>query len=1780
MSRRYAAVLGSKKNSSGGGGTNSKYTKFVTMVGNAINTTSDSAARVSRSSIWKYDAANYDGSPVFRLIANGKAASGKTLTVYLYDRTAAALVTGVTVSTTNTSNAFMRGPTFVPVDGHEYEIWDSGSGSQVRDAWIAITQEGGVDTETVLTISNGTRNTTSTTYADIAGQVIWQNTLFDGTVTVYLEGVLRTTSGATGYLELRQTSGTPVSVSGSEISYSGTSAGRVRSGALTLTAGATYIVRAKTGGSGTVYVDDARLVVKQVGATKTVTYIGLGVIRNTTAASLNTGQQFVWESDDFANLTSPTCNFEVDHGQSGGGTGTAILNDGSTNVFSQTVTTGTAELDKASFTPADGKTYTLYLGSSSTSYTHFLQQGRFIYDYGISTFTADPLAVTSEVSPLSGEKPLVVSCSAVATGGAEGAKTWKWEWRPSGGSTWTQFATTQTASLTLSDAGSFEVKVTVTDTAPTSVSTTKVVVVTNPATSAHSYIVDDAWYTQLQAALPAASNPSVHTITTNWKVLPDGTLRVQGGATVPSANKSTFDTPWGATFTVYTNLRVTGSVIGQIVGARNVIFRNLVIDNRSTAAVDGIRFLSAKDGTKTAVPVNIGFENCTIRGSMGSFPKLTWLGDSGPSFQWSSTYAYQQHDITSYNSLAYRALSNVPVGTLPTNTTYWAVVPQNIAGWGMRFSAHLYGKLTYATAADWDTDGTAANRPRAKRIWAKNTIIEWWGVDGIQGHAWDEFIMDNCQVGPNTCRLPMDRIGDGAGGRIDHYGMHADGLQSGCVRGLYMKDSRFSSNETVPLGNQNYNVILCAGDAWATGSIIGFWGNCDFRNGGQRQHINGSPNNAGVGFGWTQKPDTTSFKSGGGVVWLQQCNANSNSANDPAFDVTLFGTTAAAAANCTAVIDRCSIKKLADNDGGTDYAFPSDQVFLAGNSIATNASAYTQRTSIVVVGDCTISGTRLVTAGSPVTFTLDGLEAGVFVDWDFGLGDNCLLKGQTGSTATYTFPSTVVGGVLVTATVKKSNKAPRVKYYTVYFTDAADTDQYDEPPRSSATTLWPQKLSPRSYGEWQAYAASGYSIYLSGGSGQQYQRGGHWYHPDVAYISHDALSGPFMVKNLGRITKHCVAKGVRPISGYCSAGDPVDPNRVICIGYSEVPINPEQDYNGIYFSTDGGKTFTHRKAIATSNGAQDALGGNDRMFKSVICYDPTTKGASRAEVWYAGVILDEQQDDRGIFRSTNGGLDWTRTLLTTAAHGFPQCLKADSLGNIYWAGSKGLFWCSKAGAGASLSALGNLPAGKPIMSFDIGQNDVMWAVVSTTGGTAGTLTPTGMKLYKSENRGQQWTEYTLPNSKQPVYVAACPTVENRVFVLAVDTAFYTTNGGNDWIEAVEAPGSLWGNSILYSGATGLRHSRNYQSGVLWHPTNPAVLYGQFNTVHAYSHDGGATWRRGAGWNGYESKRSNDGIAFSYTDKNCFGYACIDVGFIATTNGGQYFNVKATPPAGTAGEAKWGNAAAVVNSNYMLFVDEDTVPRIHRYWNGTWQYSVATAAAAPKCLYIAVARDDTTKVWCGTKYSNNSGAAGSWTDIATLTNNGAKVRGMCEGSGSKAIWAIATRKIYRLDRSTNPNNTTWGLFATAPADIDSRVFAAHPTNPNICYVQYSDDLYKCEGGVFTSLGVKAKYNALAGRTTIGGIASVAVDPRYPDRIVCGMYDSGGPGILETRNGGQSWDDISGDIPRSSWLKVKISPMTGDIFIHRDFGCHVLPAYYDDANSLKNSPYVLQDLSAYA
>jgi photosystem II stability/assembly factor-like uncharacterized protein len=256
---------------------------------------------------------------------------------------------------------------------------------------------------------------------------------------------------------------------------------------------------------------------------------------------------------------------------------------------------------------------------------------------------------------------------------------------------------------------------------------------------------------------------------------------------------------------------------------------------------------------------------------------------------------------------------------------------------------------------------------------------------------------------------------------------------------------------------------------------------------------------------------------------------------------------------------------------------------------------------------------------------------------------------------------------------------------------------------------------------------------------------------------------------------------------------PSNPN-VIYVGTGDLATGGSiNEGNGVYKSTDAGKTWQH-------------LGLDDTKQIPAILVDP--KDPNLVFIAAQGDI-HKKTDQRGLFRSTDGGQTWKKTLYVDDITGMQDIAWAYDHPNVMLAMTVRHYTDPNAPRGGGPGAAG-APGGRG----------------------AAPAGPTGTAMYKSTDEGLTWKEITgsgLPTLAGRTSVAiAMNTNAQRMFLIGTFGLYRSDDGGTSWKQTAADDRRI---------ANG---QGNYTSGVYIDSKNPDIVY-TLATSSYRSLDGGKTF---------------------------------------------------------------------------------------------------------------------------------------------------------------------------------------------------------------------------------------------------------------------------------------------------------------------------------------------------
>jgi len=684
-----------------------------------------------------------------------------------------------------------------------------------------------------------------------------------------------------------------------------------------------------------------------------------------------------------------------------------------------------------------------------------------------------------------------------------------------------------------------------------------------------------------------------------------------------------------------------------------------------------------------------------------------------------------------------------------------------------------------------------------------------------------------------------------------------------------------------------------------------------------------------------------------------------------------------------------------------------------------------------------------------------------------------------------------------------------------------------EPPTQPDLPRW-RVLPIRSQAEYERG--------LIGGEAEQHPHGiaRSRSNPDRIYLSHD-VGQIWRSDDNGRTWDRTLGVGMFVQCGQSVEVDPIDDDVVLAIVDSAWDWFA-RDYEGVYRSVDAGETW---KLVLA------AAGEHQRFDQHNLAYDPSSIGPDSAKRWYAAF------PNNALYRSEDNGRSWRKaTDLGGHARVYAVRVHPTDGRTVYVASSEGL-WVSS-DRGSYLRRLGDLPDGEVSgLAPHPTRTGHLYAVVE------------GLGLFTSADGGRSFTQLKAHKGRGVFVNGGSPQViylTGRSFDSVV-----SRDGGQTWttLSARPAPG-------LDRGGKWKTTLGGAQTGIAPDPRNPAGAV-------AYSH--ATIWRSeddpsrmvdsSTLFTGYAWGWWNGGVAFHPTDPDRFWLLCCDIGSVETRNAGTFFTRHPVPYRWRArSEVHWTGMYAgalqpetgsdvVVASVGMYF---DT--RLIRSDDAGRTWTIVDDRTENH-LFVGFHPTDPDLVFAGTKRSTDAGR--TFQRIEGLRQSDGFVVGIAPGRPD-TVYAISIdrRKLLRSD----DRGDTWRIYAEPGWRLnpfDSKpVFAMHPTDPDRIYTpSRRGNLAEFDGQTWRVLDVLKHVGADRPRNCV---SRIVFDPRRPEIVYAATHACGLPFLFRSTDGGRTWLDISGNLPRIGAGGLAVSPHTGDVLVGGCCGTRVFPPPYKSPNAV--------------
>ncbi|HEV3341035.1 MAG TPA: hypothetical protein VG125_11785, partial [Pirellulales bacterium] len=578
------------------------------------------------------------------------------------------------------------------------------------------------------------------------------------------------------------------------------------------------------------------------------------------------------------------------------------------------------------------------------------------------------------------------------------------------------------------------------------------------------------------------------------------------------------------------------------------------------------------------------------------------------------------------------------------------------------------------------------------------------------------------------------------------------------------------------------------------------------------------------------------------------------------------------------------------------------------------------------------------------------------------------------------------------------------------------------------------------------------------------------------------------------------------------------------------PSNPSVIYAGTGEANNSGDSYYGDGILVSTNGGTGWTldkGPNDAFVRravSKIAVDPTNSNV--AYVAISDLAANGLGGNTGIWKTIDGGTNWTNTTAPTIGDttdsfsdvvvdpNNPSTVYA-AIGNPGGSPLNGIY--KSTNGGTTWVLLGNFPEGivDGRISLAISNSPgLLYAAVSGTGAPGSTQFGTLFKVEKSTDGGATWTDDTKNASD--------------------------FTGGQGWYDlalTVDPHNS----SIVYAAG-----STNF-GGV-----------GIIETI-----DGGTTWK---------NVTSDDGGNFAHTDWHSMAFDDANDTLLVGSDGGLWR--KDTDPGNAAGFL-WtdlnGNLNTIQFYSIALDPTDAAVVVGGSQDNGTERYDnnlrwtqtdggdggkVAFDPQNPSLVYRVspVASFGPADFF---RVSNDGGQ--TWTSATSGLNVGFNINftppfAVAPSNGSEVILGDDNLWITSNGASTWSQLTSVGTAGWNPNDSAVDSIAIAPSDPNTIYASTGGQ-FASSSNIFVSSNGGNAWTEIDLPAGSGHVEQLAVDPASA-LIAYAVVNMFGVGhVYRTADGGQTWTNVSGNLPDQPSNAVAINTSTGAVYVGNDTGVFV-------------------------
>lgn len=516
----------------------------------------------------------------------------------------------------------------------------------------------------------------------------------------------------------------------------------------------------------------------------------------------------------------------------------------------------------------------------------------------------------------------------------------------------------------------------------------------------------------------------------------------------------------------------------------------------------------------------------------------------------------------------------------------------------------------------------------------------------------------------------------------------------------------------------------------------------------------------------------------------------------------------------------------------------------------------------------------------------------------------------------------------------------------------------------------------------------------------------------------------------------------------------------------------------------------------------------------------------------------------GVFKSLDGGDTWSES--TTGMGSKTVCKMIQHPSNpviILAATTSGIYRSTDGGSNWALTASGNFKD----ICFKPNDPTIVYAAK-------------GDDFYRSSNNGTSFTPITsgLPNDGLRGVIAVTAANPNYVYFLICNTSsgfkgvYRSTDAGLNFSARSTSPNILdWSCNGGGTGGQGW-----YDLALAADPTNAETIYvGGVNVWK--STNGGTTWAINSHWYG------GCGVEEVHADCHYLTYSPVDGKLWACNDGGLYYT--------SNGGTTWTDRTETmtIGQIYKLGQSQTVKEKVINGFqdNGTYTYNAtgwvqSGGGDGMECVidytnasytYYTIYYGDIYRL-----YNNGSELHIAGNGTFGINESGAWVTPFILSKSDPKMMFAGFKNIWRCNDVRSSNNLTWTKISNNLAGSNSSnlaVLEQSAANTGILYAaRYDNKLFRTDN----CMAASPTWIDLTSFLPAGGIPSdLEAHPTDPNTV----YMTLGNDIYKSTNKGQSWTDISGNLPSIHMSSVVYYENASEgLYVGTDAG-----VYYKDQNT---------------